>query len=123
MKNVKISFLTLMDGSETIAFDAVGKISGTHLFFTDGEGNVYRFETSPSTLLVAKTGKVSTKLLFQANTVTTGILTTSDMTFDLSIKTLELHLESQLIDAIYDLLDGTEVISHHQLHVQWDSIT
>ena len=123
MKNVKISFLMLMDGSVSAEFNAVGKMSDRTLFFTDPEKNLYRFEISPGELLVLKRGPIHTSLPFRENTVTSGTMTAHHRTFDLTLQTTLLKIASESLDVTYDLLDGTTVISHHQLHVHWNLIT
>jgi uncharacterized beta-barrel protein YwiB (DUF1934 family) len=123
MKTVKIRFSMTLDQVETTFFESVGKISCEQLIFTDNEGNEYVLEMRPGMVLAKKTGTISTKMLFLENTLTQGTFTAYQTVFDLSIWTKSIDQKPDSIKVIYDLLDKDIVISHHQMQVEWISIT
>jgi len=119
MKNVKIGFSMAMNGEKTATFTANGKISQNQLVFTDDENTVYRFELSPTEVILHKTGTSLIEMTFQDKQITYGTLSTDGLQFDLVIYTKELLAEDGTIYLTYELLDGDTVISHHSLYVNW----
>jgi len=119
MKNVKIGFSMAMNGEKTATFTANGKISQNQLVFTDEENTVYRFELSPTEVILHKTGTSRLEMTFQEKQITSGTLTTDGLQFDLVIYTKEMLVEDGNLYLTYELLDGDTVISHHSLYVNW----
>lgn len=108
-----------MNGEKTATFTANGKISQNQLVFTDDENTVYRFELSPTEVILHKTGTSLIEMTFQDKQITYGTLSTDGLQFDLVIYTKELLAEDGTIYLTYELLDGDTVISHHSLYVNW----
>ena len=112
-----------IDEVPSTLFETIGKISCEQLIFTDDESNKFVLEMGSSAVSVQKTGTVSTKLIFMENVPTKGTVTAFSTAFDLSIMTKSIVKGSGSIKVTYDLLDKEITISHHQLQVQWYSIT
>jgi len=119
MKNVKISFFTRTDGANPTVVESRGKSFPHQLVFSDEENNLYRFEMNSACLDVTKTGTTVTRLTFSEREVTQGSILASGMTFPVTLRTSRLKIKEDSIDAIYDLMDGSTVITHHEMHLGW----
>ncbi|MDD3126527.1 MAG: DUF1934 family protein [Candidatus Izemoplasmatales bacterium] len=119
MKNAKIGFSMAINGTEFTAFEVVGTVVSNGLIFTDTENNDYQIDIISPTVSITKTGTITSKMAFQNQSITTGIIRMADAYIDLTIKTQRLKIAFNAIDIIYDLLDDDVVISQHHLHLYW----
>jgi hypothetical protein len=121
MKNVKIVFSMSVDHSPQTNFITLGKIVSRQLIFSDPEGNMYRFEWKSPRLDIQKTGTVVTHLELSEGVLTEGTVLASGTTFRIIVRCRRLISTDTFIEAEYDLLDGTTVLSHHEMSLRWDS--
>lgn len=119
MKNVKLTFSMLIDGSPHTAFTVRGTLLESRLVFSNPEGTLYRLEMNPPRLSISKTGKSSVHLVLEEGFSTEGSVRTAEMTLPIDVKTTRLVFSQTSIEALYELLDENAVLSRHALRLGW----
>ena len=119
MKIVKLTFSMLIDGHPHTAFAVPGSFVASTLVFTDPEGTVFRLEMDAPRLSITETGRNVLHLPLEEGVLTEGSVRTAGMVVPIAAKTTRLVFSESSLEAIYELLNGDAVLSHHTLRLAW----
>jgi len=118
--NKKFTFEMKIDGQVQTAFSSEGEAIDNQLFFTNDREQTYRFQFNRDETYLYRTGPEELVLVFRLAERSGGTIKSEGFEFVMNVFTKKMEVTASQLHLDYDLLDGNEVVSNHQLLVKWN---